>query len=355
MSSTAHELELRLEKLRSGAAYQNYSHVREQVLAMKSAVRKDSAEPSQYWSVELENIEYAIDASPLVVERLRHHAYHITGVWPYHYRPHQDERRARHETKLNALHKLGHTELFVPEAPALGGFGFELSDGLTNIDTLKFYEVMIALDRAEVLQELRGAATPTIWEIGAGWGGFAYQIKTLLPGARYIISDFPELFLFSATYLMTTFPDATFSFYTGGTPDWSADFLFMPHWATQAVCPPALDLVVNMVSFQEMTTEQVRSYVNQAANAGARFLYSLNRDRSSYNPELTSVREVIAERYWLRPISVLSVGYPELPKEIPPSGVAAAKKALRKNMRKPKDGLGDRDYRHVVGWPRIDA
>ena len=49
-------------------------------------------------------------------------------------------------------------------------------------------------------------------EIGAGWGGFAYQFKTLFPKTTYVVVDFPELFLFSASYLVTVFPEAKVRF-----------------------------------------------------------------------------------------------------------------------------------------------
>ena len=105
----------------------------------------------------------------------------------------------------------------------LGGFGFEIDGRLFNIDTLKFFEVLIALEKGAVLQEFRGnAERRLVWEIGAGWGGFPYQFKSLCPNVTYVISDFPELFLFSATYLMTAFPDARVAFW-GEEP---ADRLF---------------------------------------------------------------------------------------------------------------------------------
>ena len=74
--------------------------------------------------------------------------------------------------------------------------------------------MLIALEKGAVLQEFRGnAERRLVWEIGAGWGGFPYQFKSLCPNVTYVISDFPELFLFSATYLMTAFPGAKVAFW----------------------------------------------------------------------------------------------------------------------------------------------
>ena len=157
-----------------------------------------------------------IEASPLIVRKLRHHAFHITGIRPYDYRSKGDTRRAHFEARLQALRELAGDSLLVPESPALGGFGYDIGGRLFNVDTLKFFEVLIGMERGGVLAALRDRERPVVCEIGAGWGGFAYQFKTLFPRSTYVIVDFPELFLFSATYLATVFPDARLAFVGAG-------------------------------------------------------------------------------------------------------------------------------------------
>ena len=94
----------------------------------------------------------------------------MTGIWAYNYRSHRDRDLARHRLKLEALHGIGRPELFVPESPLLGGFGFDVDGSLVNVDTLKFYEVLLALDKGAVLDELgRPGQRPIVCEIGAGW------------------------------------------------------------------------------------------------------------------------------------------------------------------------------------------
>src|SRR6185503_17740329 len=229
------------------------------------------ANASAYWIDELENIDYMMDATPLIVRKLRHHAYHITNTRPYDYREKGDGRRDFFTARLQALRALGGDGLLVPEAPALGGFGFDVDGRLFNIDTMKFYEVLIAMQRGGVLDEVRGLERPLVCEIGGGWGGFAYQFKTLFPRSTYVIVDFPELFLFSATYLSTLFPDARISFVGAGESPASAgdaDFLFVPHALASRDTIGSPDLVVNMVSFQEMTGAQVGRYADLASDAG---------------------------------------------------------------------------------------
>src|SRR3989338_2336289 len=79
----------RVEEARKSQAYQNYLQVRDAVFKMMShAPNGGEALPSAYWREELSGMEYMLDASPLIIEKLRHHCYHLTGVREYDYRPH---------------------------------------------------------------------------------------------------------------------------------------------------------------------------------------------------------------------------------------------------------------------------
>ena len=338
-SPTPRALEERLTALRGAPAFRNYLHARERVLEMRARIAASPEyRPSIYWEEELAAFEYMLDASPLVIEKLRQHTHWITGLRAYDYRSQKTRAKAKFGEKLNALRDIGSPDLFVSESPELGGFGFELEGRLFNIDTLKFFEVLIALEKGAVLQEFRGnAERRLVWEIGAGWGGFPYQFRSLCPNVTYVISDFPELFLFSATYLMTVFPGARVGFWGEQPTDrlfdrWrDLDFIFMPNASLAELRPERLDLTVNMVSFQEMTDAQVAAYVERAYALKCPFLYSLNRDKSAYNPEISSVSEIISRHYWPREVSVLPVPYQKMMGDTP-SAI---------------------DYRHVIGWRRV--
>ena len=300
------------DDLRATPGFLAYLRAREAVLRQKGAT--GAATPSAYWAEELGNIDYMLDASPLVIRKLRHHAFQITGARPYDYRDKGDGRPQNFEKRLRVLQSLGGDALLVPESPALGGFGYTIDGRLFNIDTLKFYEVLIAMERGGVLDTIRGIDRPVVCEIGAGWGGFAYQFKTLFPNTTYVIVDFPELFLFSATYLGALFPNARMLF--AGTDDgqslegWrDADFVFVPQTLSHLVSTLPLNLTLNMISFQEMTDAQVRGYAAMAATAGCPLLYSLNRERSAYNNELVSVSDALAQSYALTEIPVLESDY----------------------------------------------
>jgi glycosyltransferase involved in cell wall biosynthesis len=326
----------------------SYERARDAVLKMIGGRARDSsgpAIPSLYWQEELAAIDYMIEASPLVIRKLRHHAFHITGIRPYDYRSKGDNRREYFEARLNALRELGGERLLIPESPALGGFGFDIGGRLFNVDTLKFYEVLIGMERGGVLRALGQRQRPVVCEIGAGWGGFAYQFKTLFPNSTYVIVDFPELFLYSATYLGTVFPDARLVFAGAGEDAadvararGDADFVFVPQALAGRDTIGQPDLVVNMVSFQEMTDTQVRRYADIAASAGCPFIYSFNRERSAYNTELIKVSDALAERYRLTEVPVLESDYTNAMKRMPKAGKVQERSEF--------------NYRHLVG--RLD-
>ncbi len=343
--TAAEQLAARIAALREAPAFGHYLRAREQVLGYLDQARAAGAAPSAYWSEELENFDYLLDASPLVIDKLRHHCFHVTGVRQYEYRSGQPQQEARFREKVRALQALGHPELVVAEAPDLGGFGFEIDGALHNLDTTKFSEVLIAMERGGVLQELRRPGDRRlVCEIGAGWGGFGYQVKRLCPDVTYVIVDLPELFLYSGTYLPTVLPGAKVG-YWGTDPVLEAweefDVVLVPHTALQDFRPERMDLMLNMVSFQEMTTAQVTAYVRHAADVGCPVLYSLNRDRSVYNTELTSVRTIIGQDFEMQEVEVLPMPYNRI--EVAPSARDRIGRVLRRG------GGEDLEYKHVIG------
>ncbi|MDB5451877.1 MAG: hypothetical protein JWO33_455, partial [Caulobacteraceae bacterium] len=144
------------------------------------------------------------------------------------------------------------------------------------------------------------------------------QFKTLCPNTTYVCLDLPPTMIFSGVYLTTLFPNAKALFY--GEKDFDMkiknlkdyDFVFVPHYYWPKLQGQGgLDLAINMVSFQEMTTGQVDSYARGVAAMGAP-LYSLNRDRSKNNDELTTVSGLLSASFALTPIEVLDLQYIEL-------------------------------------------
>ncbi|MBI3058367.1 MAG: putative sugar O-methyltransferase [Deltaproteobacteria bacterium] len=342
-----------IENGKKSLAYRNYLKIRDRVLFMLEEGAGESGLPSDYWKEELAGFNYMLDASPLIIEKLRHHCYHLTGLRDYDYRGHHAHLQGAIEGKLRRLQALDRDNLLVPESLDLGGFGYRIGGALFNLDTLKFYESLIALNKLGLLAQLRSGPfeRKVVMEIGAGWGGFAYQFKTLCPSVTYIIVDLPQTLLFSAVYLMTLFPSAS-TFIYGDQPEdglyktcQSYDFIFLPYYYVDRLHFSKLDLAMNMVSFQEMTTEQVRHYVRKAYELGCPIFYSLNRDRSPHNKQLTAVSSILSEYYRITPVEVLDVPYADLKK---PSFRRVVKAFTRRLLRRSKL-YSKREYRHLIG------
>lgn len=345
--STPSTFQKRAATLRDSLAYKNYLCVLDYIARYqerRTAEAEGIYKPSDYWLEELENFDYMFDASPLIINKLRHHCSHITGLRLYDYRSNRVEAQNKFAEKLEALKAIDNEGLLVPELPDLGGYGFKINDQIFNVDTLKFYEVLIALHRGEVLREFRGAMErKVVWEIGTGWGGFSYQFKKVCPNTTYILLDIPELFVFSAVYLMTVFPDAKVAFYEKNNgqevlKNWNKyDFIFVPNDVLHEFKPPKLDLTINMVSFQEMTSEQVEAYVKASYDLGCPYLYSLNRDKSPYNPQISGVHDIIAKYYWPHDVYVLPVTYNKM------LDVAGKQERVKSPFQ----------YKHLLGWKRM--
>ncbi len=324
--------------------------------------------PSDYWREELAGFDYLLEASPLLIQKLRQHTFHLTGLKTYDYRSSQVKRKEEFKQKLKELRKADSNNLFVPESPILGGFGHNLDGQLVNLDTLKFYESLIALDKGQVLSALRGQKKkPVVCEIGAGWGGFPYQLKQHVPNMTYVIVDFPEVFLFSAVYLMTAFPDSRVLFVDGKDAvkefretTSAYDFVFVPQESFQEIWDVPLDLAINMVSFQEMTTGQVEGYARKLWEGGVTKLYSHNRDRSGHNAQLSLVSEILSHYFELQRIVVLNGPYTDLnsrfvdkKEKSPASSLRLAGRLIKRALLslRNQNQLMPSEYRHLIGSP----
>lgn len=364
MQSADGGFEAMVESARHDLSYKNYMSVRASVLTMLDNALVNRDAPSRYWEEELAGFDYMLDASPLIVRKIREHSYHITGLKSYEYRRHHAHQAGPFKEKLAALRAEDRSDLFVPEAPELGGFGHLIDGQLVNIDTLKFYESLIALDRAGMITRLRNQKTkPIVVEIGGGWGGFAYQFKKTCPESTYIIVDLPQTMIFSGVYLKTLFPEANV-FISGDnghvTPPGSIedyDFILMPHYAVDDFKPTKIDLGINMVSFQEMTTEQVSGYANWFWNCGCQTLYSHNRARSAHNTQLTDVSNLLRHWFDMQEVKVLPVPYTVLrlpqPTQWSPDPKKMARQIIEKMLHPVKKMTGSHlDYRHLIGMRR---
>jgi putative sugar O-methyltransferase len=233
------------------------------------------------------------NASPTTVALLRRHVDRSGAITDT---LHTDDRRAAREVarRLKLLSVADRKWLIVPESQLLGGAGVEMNGRLYSSESLTYSECLLAMSLGCVLPREAGRRT-TVWEIGARWGGLAYQFKTLFPNTTYVISDSPEWLILSATYLMTAFPNMSFAFYAEGeTPAWThEDFVFVPHGALPTVTPPQIDLTVCIDSWEEMSEQEADAYARHAWHQGCPFLYTFRRQ-----PTDSRAEHVVASYFW---------------------------------------------------------
>jgi putative sugar O-methyltransferase len=298
----------RIEEYKNSDIFQYYLLVRDRVLDMIEIGQARADNTSLYWLDELKRFEYMLDASPLIIQKLREHCFHLTGIRSYEYRGHHIHQREKFAKMLQVLRQQDQRDLFVPEPDVLGSFDHIIDEQLVNYDTLRFYGDIIAMDRGGILDSFREnkGKRKIVLEIGAGWGGFAYAFKTLFHNTSYVIFDLPQTLLFTAVYLRAAFPSASILLFGDKPQDvllenvQSYDFILLPHYFFENIHKlKQLDLAINIASFQEMTTEQVDRYASKLADAGCASIFSYNRNRSPHNPELTTVSSILEKYYQL--------------------------------------------------------
>ena len=289
---------------------------------------------------QLEALGVPLSAPERFVAGLRAHAAAVGGASIAEYRSGAFTLR-QHAEKLEALRALGRPGLLVREPPLLGAFGFELDSGLVNRDSLRFTEILIALDREDVLAELALQAAVAV-EVGGGWGGLAFHLKTRFPGLRYVIVDDPARFLFSAVYVQAAFPDARVVYWPPehADPDLlaSADFVFVSHDALTVLELDRVDVALADRSLVQLETRRLVSVAEQLHRLGARRLYSLDRDPSG------RLQEVLGRRYWLSEAWVLPWAHDRWVGEGRP---------LTKPMPEAGDALEPDRYSHLAGRRRL--
>ena len=212
---------------------------------------------------------------------------------------------------------------------------------------------MIALNKASFLPKTK-EEKKIVLEIGGGWGGFACQFKQNFPKVTYIIIDLPETLLFSAYYISVLFKNC--KIYVDGenkkiSKDDVAnyDFLFLTFENAIKIITK-VDITLNMISFQEMTSDQVDSYLKWLKKIDCKKIYSFNRKKSKYNNQINDVIKQIENYYNVKEIKVLNEQYIDLPRRTKSKNIITKMFFGLKNIINIyKIKNNSNRYRHIVG------
>ncbi len=276
------------------------------ILLERSAIENPNAEPSAYWSEYCERLRYLMGLDEEHFSRLRDHTWQITGdTYSRYIPPLASGNRIRLESEFSILWNGLPTAYQLDEPERT--FGLEFDNRVLNTDLLRYQRLVAAMHKGGLLGDAPPASR-TVLEIGGGYGGLAHQVAYCLGNslARYVIVDLPEVLLLAASYLsIHNGPDNVFLYDPddpGATVDQlqagSARFTLVPNYRLDLVAGIPIDLALNIASFQEMTSDQVDTYLSTIASNLGGTLVSFNRPiNREANGQLGDLRDLF-DRYY---------------------------------------------------------
>lgn len=275
--------------------------------------------PSEFWQhfvVYLNFIRYLPEHE---LKMIRAHTSFITGAYVYGMihspaRKLTDAEKKRDNIMHAHLYDMLTQEL--PDAyhltePSPDQFTQDLCmpyrDKFLSEDLIRYQRCIANLYGSGVFQALDEHEKPhvTMVEIGTGYGGMAHHIKNSVnKPSTYILVDIPEMLFWSGTYLTYNNPDAKIYIFDAENPRPLSqqeleqyDFVLVPNYYTKEFLEPLdIQLAVNLLSFQEMTDEQIRYYAKSISDSLTGWLYTENFAKHISNPWLKKpVLEVLRE------------------------------------------------------------
>ncbi|MBI4291246.1 MAG: putative sugar O-methyltransferase [Betaproteobacteria bacterium] len=157
-------------------------------------------------------------------------------------------------------------------AVTLGGINVEFGPPVTIDGRRISADLLFSIYDFYNLYELNPAVASealVIGDLGAGWGRIGYVLLKVNPRLRYLVFDIPESLLVSSAYLPQLLPELERSSYleTRGRAAFSRQDLmqkalwFLGSQDLLKLPANAVDLMVNVASFQEMSADQVNRYL----------------------------------------------------------------------------------------------
>ena len=276
---------------------------------LESAVDK-TKKRSIYWTNFSNRFQYLFGLDEKYFGELRHHTYHLDADRYEEYCFKEHEGKFRQE--WDALVKNLPSKYRLSSSRILGDLGYSFDNCNVDSTTLRFQQSFRALWERGVLQRLEKLSEQkkvTIFEIGGGYGSFAYHMMWLIDNSAYFIVDIPETLLFSASYLTLNFPQKRVYLYDSSDFDLvlknkfsEFDIVLLPNFVTSRLGGLRFDFAINVQSFQEMKPEQVDEYAKFLTSALDGELYSWNMDAQPFNKEGVNVSQQLAKFFNLHEI-----------------------------------------------------
>ena len=280
-----------------------------------------SSEKSSFWGDFTNLFTFALDFSEESLKNIRLHTPLFTGVpilnhahQPYRFKSDLEKEKVPMIQQYNILTQ------HIPEryhcsepvtTPLIDIIGLHYMGRFITDDLIRYQRCINNLYMSGCFDYLESVSRPIAVEVGGGYGSLAHQISKIIGDLSYIILDIPESLFWSAAYLINNNPQKSFyiyqkeDFHTIIDPERlkAIDFLFLPNYMVQSLkFINELNLLLNLLSFQEMTTEQVTEYAQIVGSTLKGFIYSENFKKHWLNTQLTSdVHEILSCYYSLVP------------------------------------------------------
>ncbi len=154
--------------------------------------------------------------------------------------------------------------------------GIRVGDSVIQSETFRH-----AYKASRMISMLEGTVANTVVEIGAGFGGCAYQVMQRSNGVvgRYMIFDIPEVAFVSAYFLIEAFPHLVVRLFGEGPINASDyDIGVFPHFTFEQLPDQSVDMVFNSCSFSEMDAATSSGYLEVIERVCRGYLFHVNHD-----------------------------------------------------------------------------
>ncbi len=298
-------------------SYQMIRSIKSRIIAMLEERQRlenkevSFASPSRYWSDFCSFFDYMLGLPEESFSKLRLHTYHLTtdNYQIYYFGVDAEPFKAYWRELIKDI-----PPSYIIYEPD-GGIGFSLDNGkIVSHDILRFQYIIKTFYRYGIIFSILsiGQERKFILEIGAGYGGLAHHLSNILENVTYIIVDLPETLLFSASYLslhnpnkrIYVYENSNFAELVQADHFRSYDFVLIPNYKLDELRRVGFDLVINIASLQEMTADQVNTYLDFIEQTCRGVFYSSNQDVQPRNGELANLSDMIRARFDITEVSV---------------------------------------------------
>ena len=190
---------------------------------------------------------------------------------------------------------------YLPSPTPVGCIQYENIDGFFfNASSLKFLYQYWQIKK--YAPSIFNKNKPTFLEIGAGYGGLAYQILSKEKNTNYTIIDLPDTLIVSMYFLWKNFPDRKIVLHLNNNSKLDIntdDINLIPNIFADIVKDKELDIAINSSSLLEMNNEDIQYYFNliQDKNKVAHF-YNFNREFREENGSIRHFKDFPYDPQW---------------------------------------------------------